>query len=266
MHRIQRSHHLVECQLRRIFLPISRRQHIPSVCGIEISHFLHTNRQQLVAHLHNHPVSIHRRHRQTRQTGNILQHVAVAPLLEFLQRSSHILGVHRFQQIVYAVHLEGIDGKLVVSRHKHDRCRHLHAVENGKCRTVAQVNIHEYQLGRRLTLQPSHRLVHTFRVSHHLYQWVQLGKYLYEIVVSSRFVFNYQYLHFQSTNSHKLSQIIPIRMALLPSGRLGGGFSLFTLHSTPLALRRGVGGEALAGGVLSPGTSHPPLPPSRPFP
>ena len=78
--------------------------------------------------------------------------------LHLRERSLKFRLLNGFEQVVYAVHLESLDGVVVVGRREDDGCVHTNLVENVEAVAVVKFNIHEYQVDIGTRGEPVHRI------------------------------------------------------------------------------------------------------------
>ena len=171
-----------------------------AVSTVDAGHVVQIHRQQfvLLGYQQRLLVLLRRPFPAWPQLHHLLQigyHVGLAPFLELLQRPRQLRGLDGLQQVVDAVHGKRVQRILVVGRREHNRRLHVHLVKQREGRTVAQVNIHEHQVGSRVCTQPSHRLLHALQHMQHLYRGVYLLEHRHQVLARRRLVFYNQYFH-----------------------------------------------------------------------
>ena len=133
--------------------------------------------------------------RELGELRQVLHEILTGEFAVFIEGVAYVAHFYRFQQVVDAVHAECLDGILVVGGGEDDGGFHRNLVEDGECRAVRQVDVHEDQVRQRVRLQPQHGAGDALRVAGYPDARVDFRDNIREILVSGGFVFYNQYVH-----------------------------------------------------------------------
>ena len=118
----------------------------------------------------------------------------IAPF-ELLQRLAHRLDADGFEQVIDTVHLESLDGILIVGGGEDDGGVDGHAIEDAEGIAIRQLDVHEDQVGCGMALEPTDTFEHRIQLSQYLDGRVNLVNQTLDVLRSGYFVFDNQDLH-----------------------------------------------------------------------